>query len=152
MKDVTELPFNRFIGLELSPGQPDRLLILPAAPQYLNHVGTVHASALYSLAEASSGHFLASHLKLPNDSILPLLRKGEIKYRKPASGEVFSLGVHDSASWTAFHSTYERKRRAIISFVIELHTEAEGLVARGDFDWFITEKVSSKTSPDSDRS
>ena len=152
MKDVTELPFNRFIGLELSPSQPDRLLTLPAAPQYLNHVGTVHASALYSLAEASSGHFLASHLMLPRDSILPLLRKGEIKYRKPAIGEVFSRGIHDSATWTAFHSTYERKRRAIISFVIELHTADEGLVARADFDWFVTEKAESATGTDSARS
>lgn len=32
---VTELPFNRFLGLESSP-DPAQLLRLPSGPQYLN--------------------------------------------------------------------------------------------------------------------
>ena len=35
-----------------------QLLVLPAGGQYLNHLGTVHASAQLALAEASSGEYL----------------------------------------------------------------------------------------------
>ena len=44
--DVTELPFNRLIGLEAAPSQSGFLVSLPDRSQYTNHLGTVHASAL----------------------------------------------------------------------------------------------------------
>ena len=148
MNDVTQLPFNHFLGLERNQPGSDRLLTLPAAAHFHNHVGTVHASALYSLAEASSGQFLVENLTLASDSIVPLLRNGAIKYRKPAIGAVFSRGVHDPEAWNSFHETYARKRRAIVSFIIELHTETEGLVAKAEFDWFIAERQDRKSEPD----
>jgi acyl-coenzyme A thioesterase PaaI-like protein len=55
-RHVTELPFNAFLGLQLA-SDPEQLLQLPAGAKYLNHLGTVHASALLALAEASSGEF-----------------------------------------------------------------------------------------------
>ena len=70
--DVTELPFNRLIGLE--PAAPDSgfLVSLPAGTQYANHLGTVHAVAL--LAEA--GAFLASQAGM---GLLSSLR-GEVTF------------------------------------------------------------------------
>jgi len=56
---VLDLSFNRFIGLQ-GADEP-HLLRLPASERYLNHIGTVHASALVALAEASSGEFLPRH-------------------------------------------------------------------------------------------
>jgi hypothetical protein len=41
---VTELPFNSFLGIQTA-GNPSQLLRLPAGKQFLNHLGTVHASA-----------------------------------------------------------------------------------------------------------
>ena len=52
-QSVTELPFNRFLGIEVA-ADPSQLLRLPAGGQYLNHLSTVHASAQLALAEASS--------------------------------------------------------------------------------------------------
>jgi hypothetical protein len=54
--NITLLPFNKLIGLE--PAGPDCMVGLPEGPQYLNHLGTVHASALLAVAEAGSGEFL----------------------------------------------------------------------------------------------
>lgn len=80
--DVTQLPFNRLIGLEHASG--DRLLVaLPAGPHYGNHVGTVHASALLALAEAGSGKFLLRTLG-PAIGFLPVVRRLEAKFRRPA--------------------------------------------------------------------
>jgi hypothetical protein len=57
---VTELPFNSFLRIQIST-EPSKLLQLPSGDGYLNHLGTVHASAQLALAEASSGEFLRRH-------------------------------------------------------------------------------------------
>src|SRR5438046_6321962 len=85
---VTELPFNSFLGLQKAT-EPSQLLRLPAGPQYLNHLGTVHASAQLALAEASSGEFLLQALGSAS-GILPVVRRLESKFRKPARGAVTS--------------------------------------------------------------
>ena len=43
--DVTDLPFNALIGIERAEAN-NALLRLPSDPRYLNHLGSVHASAL----------------------------------------------------------------------------------------------------------
>src|SRR5687768_16586134 len=63
--DVTGLPFNRLIGLEAGGPEDQFLVSLPGLPQYTNHLGTVHASALLAVAEAGSGAFLVRHLGDP---------------------------------------------------------------------------------------
>jgi len=86
--DITQLPFNNFIGLKISD-KTDFLLMLEERPEYRNHLNTVHASALFSLAEASSGHFLLNEFSELTD-VVPVVRKAETKYKKPATGVVFS--------------------------------------------------------------
>src|SRR5438552_570394 len=65
---VTELPFNSFLGLQKA-AEPSQLLRLPPGGQYLNHLGTVHASAQLALAEASSGEFLLHRLASVEDIV-----------------------------------------------------------------------------------
>ena len=55
--DVISLPFNAHVGLARSETKGCLLELAPRA-EHLNHLGTVHASALYALAEATSGEFL----------------------------------------------------------------------------------------------
>lgn len=43
--DVTQLPFNRLVGLIPADADSDFLVTLPNGPQYLNHIGTVVLSA-----------------------------------------------------------------------------------------------------------
>ena|SRR5947208_10071946 len=86
---VTELPFNSFLGLQKAT-EPSQLLRLPPGGQYLNHLGTVHASAQLALAEASSGEFLL-HRLASVEGIVAVVRRLEAKFRKPASGTVTSV-------------------------------------------------------------
>ena len=79
---VTELPFNRFLGIQAAT-EPAQLLWLPAGGQYLNHLGTVHASAQLALAEASRGEFLLRALG-STDGIIPVVHRFEANFRKPA--------------------------------------------------------------------
>ena len=94
---VTELPFNSFLGIQIA-AEPSKLLRLPSGDQYLNHLGTVHASAQLALAEASSGEFLLRHIG-STEGVVPVVRRLEAKFRNPANGTITSTAIAASVSF-----------------------------------------------------
>jgi acyl-coenzyme A thioesterase PaaI-like protein len=131
---VTELPFNRLIGLERGEGTSQ--LTLPAGPQYLNHVGTVHAGALLSLAEAASGEFLLQHLGM-DSGVVPVVRRMEAKFRKPAHGIVSAKASATDAQLDDLKSDLAAKGRALVSLSVDLHDESGTHVLSATVEWFI---------------
>jgi acyl-coenzyme A thioesterase PaaI-like protein len=87
---VVTPPFNRHIGIQKS-STSESLLELPAGGQFLNHVGTVHAGEQLALAEACSGEFLLKGLA-SESGIVPMVRRVETKFKKPATGRVTARG------------------------------------------------------------
>ena len=136
--DVLQLPFNQFLGLENSEAE-GRLLRLPDEPKYQNHLGTVHAGALFALAEAASGVFLLRGLqeRWDPESLLPVVRRAEIKYRKPAEGAVEASAVCRPDDWERFHEQLARKRRALIACEIVLTCGNDVRVAGAVYEWFV---------------
>jgi acyl-coenzyme A thioesterase PaaI-like protein len=133
---VTELPFNRFLGLEKA-SEPSQLLRLPFGPQYLNHLGTVHAGALLALAEASSGEFLLRALGF-SPGIVPVVRRLEAKFRKPANGAVTSTATATAGTIEQVGLDLAAKGRAMISVSVELRDESGGCALSATVEWFIT--------------
>jgi Domain of unknown function (DUF4442) len=88
--DVSAIPFNRFLGLRAGGAA----LMLPADPKYHNHLGTVHASAQFALAEAASGRWLLDHFGEAAADYVAVVRHADVKYRRPAAG---GLAAHASA-------------------------------------------------------
>lgn len=132
---VTELPFNQFIGLEASPDAA-QLLRLPAGHRYLNHLGTVHASALLALAEASSGEFLLRHFGT-SQGVVPVVRRLEAKFRKPAHGPTVSSASAAPGALEQLDAALAAKGRALIAVTVELHDEAGTHVLTADVEWFV---------------
>ena len=132
---ITELPFNRHVGIEEAPGD-GALLRLPAGAQFLNHVGTVHASALLALAEATSGEFLLRHFG-SSDGVIPLVRRMETKFRKPANGAVTSKATADAEELARLDADLHAKGRAGISVQVELHDASGAHVLSATVEWFI---------------
>jgi acyl-coenzyme A thioesterase PaaI-like protein len=136
---VTELPFNNFLGIEVA-AHPTQLLQLPAADQYLNHLGTVHASAQLALAEASSGEFLMREFG-SNAGFIPVVRRLESKFRKPANGAVTSTVSTPAEAIDQLRTDLAHKGRAIISIAVELHDEFGAHTLSATVEWFITQAV-----------
>ncbi|HEV7404171.1 MAG TPA: DUF4442 domain-containing protein [Chthoniobacteraceae bacterium] len=132
---VTELPFNRFVGIEVA-ADAAHLLRLPSGEQYLNHLGTVHASALLALAEASSGEFLLRHFG-SSDGVIPVVRRIEAKFRKPARGAVGSTAGAAVEALTQLEADLAAKGRALISIGVELHDESGTHVLSASVEWFV---------------
>ena len=133
-RSVVDLPFNQFIGLQAS--EAPHLLTLPAGGQYLNHLGTVHASALLALAEASSGEFLLRHLGYL-EGIVPVVRRLESKFRKPANGAVTSTVTTAPEQLETVVQDLAAKGRALIGIAVELRDQSGEHVLSATVDWFI---------------
>src|SRR5262249_7138735 len=100
--DVTQLPFNRLIGLESAPVESGFLVSVHERPQYTTHLGTVHASSLLAVVEAASGVFLLRN-RGHAEGFVPVVRRLECKLRKPASGRVSGradVPAADIARWS----------------------------------------------------
>jgi len=130
--DVTAIPFNRFLGLRADGAT----LTLPADPNYQNHVGTVHAGAQFALAEAASGQWLLSHFGAEAAGNRAVVRHADVKFRRPATGE---LTAHADAALDEverFLDTLSRRGRAAIEVHVRL-LDAEGSVTlEASFEWF----------------
>jgi acyl-coenzyme A thioesterase PaaI-like protein len=135
MNSVLELPFNRFIGLQTA--DEPHLLALPAGEEYRNHLGTVHASALLALAEASSGEWLLRQLG-GLTGIIPVVRRLESKFRKPANGRVNAQVTTQTEHTEALKTDIAAKGRAMIEVCVELHDEDGQHVLSASVEWFIT--------------
>lgn len=134
--DISQLPFNQLIGLELASPDSDLLISLPAGVQYTNHLGTVHGSALLAVAEAGSGVFLMQQFG-DSAGFIPVVRKLEAKLRKPASGRVSARSVvkpDEISHWASELATRER-----LSAVIPMEIVDEGgvVVMSAVVEWFI---------------
>ncbi len=133
--DVTAIPFNNFIGLaESDDGR--YVLMLPEGGRYENHVGTVHASALFALAEATSGVRIMSELG-GRDDLGAVVRKVETKYRNPAQGKIYSVAALVEER-TAVLAEIDERGRGFAHITVDLFDTAAKPVARFEFEWFVT--------------
>ena len=128
---VTDLPFNRYLGLR-SDGS---VLTLPADPKYHNHLGTVHAGAQFSLAEAVSGQWLLDRFGDAAADYLAVVRHAEVKYRRPAAGELTATAHVSPEDAERFRDTLERRGRASIEVRVQV-AGADGVTLEAAFEWF----------------
>jgi acyl-coenzyme A thioesterase PaaI-like protein len=135
MHSVIELPFNQQVGLQIADDSA-KVLQLPAGPQYLNHFGAVHASAQLALAEASSGEFL---LRAIGDlaGIVPVVRRLESKFHKPANGCLTSTASAPDGI-ESLRSESEAKGRALITVQVEVRDESGAHTLSDSVEWFVT--------------
>lgn len=133
--NVLDLPFNKFIGIEKASGD-EYLLMLGGEEKYLNHLNTVHASAQFALAEATSGLFLLTEFQeLTN--IFPVVRKVETKYKKPAQGKVFSKASYVDTDKEKILEELNTRRRTLITVRVLLYDSEQKNIMQSDFEWFV---------------
>jgi acyl-coenzyme A thioesterase PaaI-like protein len=134
--DVTQLPFNRLLGL-VPAADSEFLVALPAGPQYANHIGTVHAGALLAVAEAGSGAFLAQALG-PADGFVPVVRRVEAKFRKPAAGRVSARAVVPAGEVARWADDLAARGRVSAAVPVEVVDATGSVVLSATVEWFIS--------------
>lgn len=136
---VQEVPFNQFIGIKKSI-KDNYLLQLEEKHNYKNHLGTLHASVLFALAEATSGEFLLNQFKDLQMDIIPVVRKVEVKYSKPGQSSIYSKAGFMNQSVQEITEELQSKKRVIIKVKVEIFDELDIKLLSAVFDWFVSTK------------
>ena len=134
--EVQNLPFNRTLGLN---ADGDRVYLSPV-DQHLNHVGTVHATVIFGVAEAASGNLLVRQFPELLDTYGALLRESTTKFRRPATpdSEISATATYDDET-NSFLETLESRGRATIDITVSVTQNGAELFV-GVFKWFAARK------------
>lgn len=135
--NTIEIPFNKFIGICRPENQDDAFLELQASENMKNHLGTVHASAQFALAEACSGEYLLNKFKDYSGNIIPVVRKTETKYKNPAEGTIYAKAYIDPDTENSVIEKLEKKGRVVISVQVEVFNSDNKTTMFAQIDWFI---------------
>lgn len=86
------VPFARHLGIAVTQlSATGAQAALPERPELHNHVGSQHAGALFTVAEAASGAAMLAACAGLLESAVALVRKAEIRYLKVVRGPVQAL-------------------------------------------------------------
>lgn len=96
------VPFGRHVGTVITEIGPERAVVeIPATGTMRNHMGTVHAGALFTAADigGAAAFVGAAATRLPSVERL-VLRGGTASYRKPAVGRIRAIATVDQRELT----------------------------------------------------
>ena len=129
---VSDLPFNKHIGIREHNG----VVTIPVKDLHMNHLGTVHATAIYGVAEAGSGRFIIENFGGEFPDALAVTRIGTVKYKSAAREDIMAEVTNSEPDP---HQALERLRHkgaAKIAVEVSVYSNNE-IVAIATFDWFI---------------
>jgi len=136
--EVTELPYNKFIGIKKSQNN-EYLLELDESPDYLNHLGNVHAGAQLSLAEAASGEYLLKLFEDSADNLIPVVRRMESKFKKPANGKIFARAKTSPDAIKLFKEELINKNHSLISVEVIIEDSNQVITMTALVEWYVQE-------------
>ncbi len=132
--EISDIPFIKKVGVHKNrSGQCE----LTFEPSLLNHLQTLHASALFTLAETASADALQHHFPALVGKVAPLLRNSQIKFRKPATQSVTAYAQIADENIARFSAQFERKGRAAIDIEVEIKDGSSDVICAGSFNWFV---------------
>lgn len=132
------VPFANHTGVELisiEDGVGETLL--PAQDVTLNHIGSQHAGALFTLGEAASGAAMAGGFISVLMAVRPVAANASIRYIKVAKGPIRAFA---KLSQPAADLLSELDEAGKVQFAVEvsMRDEAETEVATMQVDWHVS--------------
>jgi acyl-coenzyme A thioesterase PaaI-like protein len=138
--NVIDVPFHKFLGLKKAETGEDSIYKLEFRKEYLNHLGIMHASALFALADATSGEFLYQKFRNHSLDVIPVIRNVEVKYRKPVKGPVFSKAALVDSSVDEILRELQIKKRVLIKVSVDIFDDKDVKILSSILEWMVTSK------------
>jgi acyl-coenzyme A thioesterase PaaI-like protein len=135
--DITKIAFNDFMKIKKTDKE-EYVFEIQDEPQYLNHLETVHASAQFALAEATSGQYLLEVFEeYMEKGVIPVVRSVEVKYKKPAKGAIFSHAAMNDKEIGKVKDNLNVKGRALLDVIVKVYDSDNEVTMLSKFTWFL---------------
>ena len=133
----TAIPFARHVGLVFTDTAPGRgVAHLDAHAEVANYLGTIHAGATFTLAEAASGAAVAGLVEPILMDCAPVTREATISYRRPADGRLVASATTVGDPGELYRQIV-RDGRADVTVAVEVHDADHVLVAQAEIVWHV---------------
>lgn len=132
--DLDTIPYVVWHDIDvLEEGAAGTKMKLGFRPDVLNYVGTMHAGALYTLAETVAGVTADGAAKTVGAFIL--LRDAQIRYTRRADTDVVASASVDADAMDATRVQFERNARADMSVEVNIADKDDETVFEGTFNY-----------------
>ena len=111
---------------------------LPFSESIQNHIGNMHASAQFALAEIGSGDFLRKRFPDLEGKVLAVVRSAEIKYSKSVSGLLKARAEISDEDENRFLQQMDSKGRSKLAVHVKLVDENGDTASTAIYYWFVT--------------
>jgi uncharacterized protein (TIGR00369 family) len=131
------VPFAKYVGVELlEVGDGVAKARLEQRPELSNHIGTMHAGALFALAETASGAAVAGMFKDVIGGLRPVAAEATISYLKLTKG-MASCAAATAEPAETLRGRLEAERKAIFDVSVEIFREDGQTVAKMSVRWHV---------------
>lgn len=131
------VPFAGFLGVEYGAISPDEAVLhLKDDPAKHNHIGTLHAGALFSLAESASGIVVIAAIAEQLAGVTPLAARAEITYDKVARGDVTATARIGGGAGPVL-ATLEEAGKVRFPVTVDLTDESGQTCATVTVEWHL---------------
>lgn len=129
------VPFAKHVGVELlEVGDGFATARLVQRPDLSNHIGTMHAGALFTLAETASGAAMTgAFIELIGD-LRPVAAEASIAYLKLVKGRVGCTATTSEPAETLRRRLRE-ERKVVLDVVVDLFNDEDQPVAKMKVSW-----------------
>ena len=145
MMDVAQVPFNNWLGITRVKDGSDYFLELGGSLEFRNHLGTVHASVQFALAEATSAEYLLVAFPELSGKVLAVVRRVEVKYKAPLKGRIKSKATVPQEETERFLGQFRSKGRGLIGIGVEVVDDDATVGLTGRVEWFVQEPSSDQS-------
>ncbi|MGV9861092.1 YiiD C-terminal domain-containing protein [Rhodococcus koreensis] len=132
------VPFGTTVGTTITELGPDRAVVeIPATADVTNHMGTVHAGALFTAADIAGAAAFVGATAARLETIARLVLRGAgASYRKPALGRIRAVATVDERELRTILAA-DRDERFELSGKALLLDDADVVVAKFTFDYVV---------------
>jgi acyl-coenzyme A thioesterase PaaI-like protein len=133
------VPFADHVGVILLANNGGERAQIPDSVELTNHIGSVHAGALFTLGEAASGAAVVSAFGATLGGVVVVVRKADIRFRKIAHGPITATATL-SKPVDELDSLLHDQGRLDFDVAVELRNDADDLVAEMGVEWHLSKR------------
>lgn len=134
------IPLNHLLGIEIvSIGDGVAETRLPFRQEITNHIGTVHATAIFGLAEAASGGAMSGAFAPVATSIRPVAASATVEFSRIARTDIVARATTNAGS-KELRETLQRDGKVMFDVAVKLFDATDAEIGRVTVSWHVSMK------------